>query len=190
MMKTFVAALISLSLVAGCATTETGQPRTAMQRAIGQCMMSVGVGAILGAVVGNNTGQGNAGRGALTGAAAGGAVCAVLLAMAGEEDRRRVEQAQVMAASTGQPQVAEYVGADGSVRRIETRAGPEQSMTLAAAASAADGSAAADASATVPATRICRSVNTSITVENKGSTQLPQTVCRDPATNSWAPLAA
>jgi surface antigen len=174
----------SLTL-AGCATTGGGVPPTAVQRAQGQCIASVAVGALLGAVIGNNTGSGNASRGAGRGALVGAGICAVLLAMASEEDRRRIQEAEYAALETGQPREDVYVGSDGKQRTIlvRTEAAPDKSWTFTPAASDAAQPAAAVVSST---TDICRYRQTTLTVQDTGSGTLDrELVCRNPQTRAW-----
>jgi outer membrane protein OmpA-like peptidoglycan-associated protein len=59
-------------LLAGCKTTNPYTGEEEMTNASQKAIMGAAGGAILGAVIGNNTGDGDAGRGAIIGAAAGG----------------------------------------------------------------------------------------------------------------------
>jgi len=85
----------SSMLLTSCATTSG--PKTAVQSAIGKCAVSVGAGALLGAVIGNNSGSGNAKKGAVIGALAGSGVCGFLLYRASEEDKARIAELELEA---------------------------------------------------------------------------------------------
>jgi len=87
--------LVSSLFFTSCATSNG--PKTAVQKALGQCVVSVGAGAVLGAVIGNNSGSGNAKKGALKGALAGSGVCAFLLYRASEEDKARIADLELEA---------------------------------------------------------------------------------------------
>mgnify|MGYP007080555079 CR=1 FL=1 len=108
-------------VLSGCATVDpANDTRTEVDKAIGRCIASVAVGTILGAVIGNNLGDGDAGRGAAIGAGAGGALCAVMMAVANEEDKRRIAALQMRTYEQGAPQVESYVGSDNRARTILT----------------------------------------------------------------------
>ncbi|RKR00440.1 hypothetical protein C7435_1648 [Maricaulis maris] len=96
----------------GCATT-SGGGGTAMDRAIRNCMLAVGAGALLGAVVGNNTGSGRAGRGATTGALIGAGACTLLVAVANEQDRARMRELELAAIQSNSAQRGNFVGPRG-----------------------------------------------------------------------------
>ena len=85
--------------ISACATTAE---QTAVQRAIGQCAVTVGGGALLGAVIGNNTGDGDAGTGAVIGAVAGAGACAFLLYRASEQDKQRIRELELAALNAEQ----------------------------------------------------------------------------------------
>jgi len=103
-MKTLSTITLAAALaLAGCATT--GGQQTAVQRAMGQCVATVGIGALAGAVIGNNTGSGNAQRGATVGALAGAGVCGFLLYRASEADKARIRQLEIAALNQPEPGV-------------------------------------------------------------------------------------
>ncbi len=180
-MKTSISVLACAALLAGCATTTAdGRPLTAVQRAQQRCLVSVGVGAVIGALANAD----NRRTGALTGAALGGVVCGVMVAMANEQDRAEIARLQAEALEKDERVTAQYVGEDGRERHIETRSYAAPALVLASATSAAAVSTTANASA--PATpRVCRYVETRLTVANVGSTQTRDLLCRNPATSSW-----
>lgn len=183
-MRRLAATVTIAALLAGCATTGAGgAPQTAMQRAVGRCMITVGLGAVLGAAIGNNTGSGNAGRGAVRGALAGGALCAVMMAMANAEDRARVAAVEAEALEKDEMVTAHYVGSDGRERVIESRSYAVPAPTLIATATAGDSTT--PAAATTTEARVCRATQTQLTVVDVGSTQVSDIVCRNPVTLAW-----
>jgi hypothetical protein len=103
-MKTLSIFTLAAALaLTGCATA--GGQQTAVQRAMGQCVATVGLGAIAGAVIGNNTGSGNAQQGATIGALAGAGVCGFLLYRASEADKARIRQLEIAALNQPEPGV-------------------------------------------------------------------------------------
>ncbi|MDP3800609.1 hypothetical protein [Brevundimonas sp.] len=183
-MRFATALILSISLIAsGCATTG-GAPPTAMQRAQGQCLAAGAISILAGAIIGNNSGSGDARRGAQRGALVGAGICAVLLAMASAEDQRRIREAEYAALETGQAREETYDGPDGKRRiiRVVPTAAPDRTWTFAPAA--ADQATPVAAQETL--TDICRYKQTTLTVETVGSGDLPQVlVCRNPQTRAW-----
>jgi hypothetical protein len=78
------------------ATQLDGQ--TAVERAVGKCVLVVAGGAVLGALLGGH----NAGRGAAIGAAVGGGACAAMLTIASQQDKARMRQLELQAANSGE----------------------------------------------------------------------------------------
>lgn len=177
----------SLILASACATANAdGTPLTAMQRAKQQCMWAVGIGAVGGAIIGNNTGDGNAGKGAAVGALAGGALCAVMLATASAEDQRRIAALETQALEAGAARQDSYVGADGKRRTFVVQAAPAADPMWSGAPSAADAATPASATEGAADPRICRTKQTTITVEGTGTGALgSELVCRNPETLAW-----
>src|SRR5205085_12541103 len=113
-------ALAASILLSGCATTSPGSvsspkipksaypvsKQTAMQRAIGGCVASVGIGAVAGAFLGSMSGR-NAGSTALLGAAVGAGACVALLYLADKEDQAHMAalEREAVVANTSQTQV-------------------------------------------------------------------------------------
>lgn len=189
-MRLIVVTTATASLIlSGCATTGGpggGAPQTAMQRTYGNCLIAIGAGAVLGAIIGNNTGSGNARRGAGTGALAGVGLCGVMMAMASAEDRRRIAEAEYAALETGQERLDTYVGDDGKQRSIlvRTQAAPDRSWAFTPAA--ADAAQPSSAEVAAPMTDICRYRQTTLSVEGAGTGALDQElVCRNPRTRAW-----
>jgi hypothetical protein len=116
--------------------------------------------------------------GAVFGAAAGGALCAVISAL-DEQDRARIRAAQIQAARTGQPQRVSYRGQDGLERQVEVRVTDVGASAKPSSAEPAKRSQAQVAAAS--GQRICRTLNTNVSVQTKGETDVPaQVVCRTP----------
>lgn len=189
-MRLIATTAVTASLIlSGCATTGgsgVGAPQTAMQRTYGRCLIAIGAGAILGAIIGNNTGSGNGRRGAGTGALAGAGICAVMMAMASAEDKRRIAEAEYAALETGQERLDTYMGSDGKERSIlvRTQAAPDRSWTFTPAATDAAQPASALVADTM--TDICRYRQTTLSVEGTGTGALDQElVCRNPRTRAW-----
>lgn len=157
----------------GCATTGTG-PRTAQEK-IARCLAVAGGSGLLGSIIGNNVGDGDARQGALIGAGIGGAACAAWTAFSGE-DQRRLEDAQRRAAVEGRTVDESWTGTDGKPRRVV--ASPAGSV-------ASNAPTAPSASATGA---VCRQVNTTATA-NGASDEATTTYCRD-ANGNWNPATA
>lgn len=156
-------ALVIASLVAGCATSDSsGQPKSELDKAIGRCVVSVGVGAVLGAIAGNNSGRGNAGRGAVIGAAAGGVICAVMLKVA--KDKDAILARQQAAVAQGVSQRTSFQGKEGQVE-VATRVRDAAPMP-----------AKGDAPP-----RVCRYADSTVTVSSGQAALAPQLYCRTDA---------
>lgn len=167
---TALAAMTALSGLTGCATTGS----RALDRANAQCVATILIGGVVGAAIGNNTGSGNAGRGAAIGLAAGGAACLILQAMATEEDRRRIAALEAEALEAGEFRQASYV-VNGKARTVQIHATP-----------ASDPLGSADGGG-----RQCRNLQTVITVQDIGSHNFgDEMVCRNPETLAWERVQA
>lgn len=160
-------------VVSGCASTSgtaTVASRTAMDRAIGQCVAGVVVGAGLGAVIGGITGGNNAaGRGALIGGAVGVGRCAVLVHVAAAEDRERVRQAEraaVLAASSRTTTISTKSGKTASVRTDVAPAPAKQNTAY----------------------TTCRYAQQTVTVEGQSASGERQLWCRT-ETGDWNPIS-
>ena len=167
--------LILSMTVGGCAGAGgDNQPRTALDRSVGQCMASVAVGALLGALIGSASR--NAGRGAAIGAGAGAVACAVIVAANNAEDRERIRQSRLAALQSGKDDTAQYTGKDGNSRIIRTSV-----QSIPTPASAPAGSNIFGPSPPAP---------THNTKQSKGAAeQDPGTVCPPPP-GDWVPLQA
>ena len=122
------------------------------------------LGTVIGAAAGGNRG---AAIGAGAGALAGGAACAVIAAL-DAQDKARIRQAQIEAASSSQPRYLSYNGSDGKSRTITVRPKPVPSGTQTAG-------------------RICRQTDGEASIQGTGQAELPpQLVCRTPG-GDWLP---
>ena len=167
-----VATLMIAALLTGaCATgprDSEGRPRTALDRSIGQCAVSIIGGALVGALLGAATRRGGAGTGAAIGAGVGTVACVIILAVNNEEDRERIRQAQQRAYQAGRSATVQYVGQDGAPRFIKTSV---EQLSIQPQASTGD----PNETFVGP----CRRAQTSITVGNKGTVALDsEVVCR------------
>jgi len=163
-----VAAAFALT---SCATTgNNGEPQTALDRSVNQCVASVVIGAIAGALVGAAAGGKNGvGKGALIGTGGGLVVCAVILAVNNEQDRAHIQQAQAQAVRNGTYQES-YVGSDNQPRFIKASFGPQAGpMNSKTTVSSPDGGVF---------TGPCRPLNTDISIPGKGTSQLSDYYCQ------------
>lgn len=182
--RPLAAFLVMALAVSGCASTgQPGEPRTALDRSVGQCAASLAVGAILGALVGAAAGGRNAaGQGAAIGAGAGAVACAVIIAANNAEDRERIRQSRLAALQSGKDDVTQYTAQDGSSHVVRTSV---QSVPVPAQPQVMAG-AAANGGITGP----CRRAQAQITIPGKGTAALePETVCRT-VQGDWVPLDA
>ncbi|HKO20810.1 MAG TPA: hypothetical protein VJU82_18190 [Acidobacteriaceae bacterium] len=166
------AVLTGALLISGCAgpVGPNGQPRTALERSVGTCLVSVGAGVLVDMLT-NNKRLG-------AGTAVGAGLCAVVLAMNNEEDKRRVHEAQLAALNAGKDGTESYVGQDGDERVIKTSVQPADTPANLDKQVASDG-----ANFVGP----CRRAQTEISVQGKGSASLdPEVVCRT-AQGDWLP---
>lgn len=158
--------------VAGCtsAVGPDGQPRSALERSVGTCIVSVGAGVLVDMLT-NNKRIG-------AGTVAGAGLCAVVLAMNNEEDKRRLRESQLAALNANADRTDSYVGQDGNQRTIKT--------TVAATSAPANLTAQAAASGE-KFVGPCRRTQTEISVQGKGSASLDsEVVCRT-AQGDWLP---
>ena len=172
----FLATTLTVTTVSTAA--QARPPRSSMDRAVAQCIGAVGFGALLGAVIGNNTGSGNAGRGAVAGAVVGAGACAIILAMRDRDDRRRIAELEAEAADADGTRYAEYQGSDGRNRQIKVDMTPVPEREL-------------DSRATtnIGPPRECRMRQTTLTVDGQETALTPEQICRDPVTRTWSLVA-
>ena len=199
--------LVGTLALSGCAgagmMSGGGAPRTAVERAMQECVGTVVVGAVGGAILGTALGGSrNTAAGAIIGGEAGTVACAALIAMANEEDKARIAQLEKASVAEGRGRVDTY-SKNGVERRVETRVyewranGPGP---VAAAsppkAPAAPKSKASKSSTSAPAEtastgeKLCRYVETKVEVSGQGSaTADKQLYCRT-AQGDWEPAVA
>lgn len=170
-LKRNIAAIVTAASMAlsGCATTGSGEPRTVEQK-IAACVGIVLAGAALGAIIGNNTGSGDAQRGAGRGALVGVGVCAIWWAFNNQRDRERIAQMQMAAASTGQPQSQRWIDPEGRERQVFVAPSTATEMLV--------------PNNGAPERRLCRQLNTTASVAG-ASDAMSETTCRNPD-GSWA----
>ncbi len=176
MMKTkCIAAVMAATLtLSGCATTGTAKLETVEQR-VGQCIAASLAGALVGAVVANNTGSGRADRGILPGLLVAGAACAAWQAFDSQQDKLRVQQAQLEALRTLQPQRVEYIDERNRAKVIQVS---DITQVADPRASAAGGTAPADGA---EEEAVCYSMATSLSTDGSNPALLKPTYCDDGA---------
>ncbi len=184
------------SVLTACANTP-GSPSSTLQvdNLASRCVVSVLASSLFGGVIGAATeGKGGAVAGVAIGAASGGALCAVMATL-DAQDRARIRAAEAEVASTGRPQVLSYNGEDGLVRHIAVRPSNPSSVSR-----PTDTQLSESPSSSVPSTKemsaqtaaangqkICRPVDTDVSIESKGQASLPtQLICREP-NGDWEP---
>ena len=164
------AAFVALSGCASGGLDVTGQPRSALERSVGTCLVSVGAGVLVDMLTNH--------RRIGAGTAVGAGLCAVVLAVNNEADKQRIRQSQLAALNAGQDRTDQYVGDDGNARVIKTSIHPSNLPSDLNAKLAPDGSKFVGP---------CRQTQTEISVQGKGSASLdPETVCRT-AQGNWQP---
>jgi hypothetical protein len=166
------AAMAVTMTLGGCATTGSNVPLTTEQKIAG-CIATVAAGALLGAVIGNNTGSGDSGSGAAWGAAAGGAACAVWLAFENEKDKRRLAEAQLAAINSNTTYTDTWTGDDGRPRTVTVVPSSETAYVP------APSSSSAEAAQTTVRPTPCRLVTTTAAVEGQVQ-QIEEVWCRTP----------
>lgn len=169
---------------AGCAGVGgNGAPLTALDRATQNCVGAMFLTTVGGVAIGAMTGGRRAVEGGAVGLAAGGVLCAVMLAVANEEDKKRILENERLAVAEGKARSQSYAK-DGVGRRIETRvydyAASAPQPTPAAKPSAAKKTAVTTAAAPAPPeARVCRYAETTIEVTGQGTASTDkQLYCR------------
>jgi predicted small secreted protein len=185
--------VVAATALAACATMQgSGVQQSALERSINQCLATIAIGAVLGAVINRN----NRGKGALIGAGAGTVACGVLVAINNERDKERVRQAQLAALNAGTQQTQQFVGQDGNTRIVQTSVKevptPQPAVytapTSRTPAVSSDYSASAKPAAESPDRFVgpCRSAQTTITSQGQ-SAELPADVFCRTAAGDWKP---
>jgi hypothetical protein len=163
--------------LAGCATMPGGQhQQSALDRSINQCVVAVGIGALLGALAANKS---NRGTGAVVGAGVGAVACGVLTAINNERDKQKISDAQFRALNAGVPQAEQFIGQDGQTKVVRTSV-REVATPPAPAMAAAQTSAASSDRFVGP----CRNAQTAITAQGQ-TAQLPADLYCRTASGDW-----
>lgn len=157
--------------------------RTAMDRAIGECVASVvisaGIGALAGAAL---NGRGGAGRGAIIGGVAGVGACAVLMQVAAAEDRARVREAELAAIKSNSSRTTSFANKSGKKVAVTTSVAtapvPKSRPT-------ASGTTTAKAK---PEFTACRYSQQTVSVEGQSASSQKQLWCRL-NTGDWKPIS-
>jgi len=190
-MKRAVALALIAALAGSCATgprDSEGHPRTALDRSIGQCVATMAISTIAGALLGAAINRRNgAATGAAIGAGAGAVQCAIIIALNNEQDRERIRQAEQAALVAGRSSTTTYLGSDGKQSTIQTRiaaaplpaslVGVTTGLTARASASPGLSAPAAPSMSTAGGETIvgpCRRVQQTITVADQGTASLPE----------------
>ena len=106
---------------------------TAMDRAIGNCIISVGFGAGFGAILGAAVGgERGAAQGAIAGGLIGAGRCAVLIQVAAAEDRERIREAELAAIEANRTTTETITTESGKSAVIKTVVSPAPIPTAAA----------------------------------------------------------
>jgi hypothetical protein len=170
-----IAVVLSASLVASSCAGQfdsNGRPRTAFERSIGTCIAAIGLGVLVD-VLSNKKRLG-------AGTVAGGAVCAVVMVLNNEQDKKRIHDSQVSAYTKGKSTTDTYVGADGARRTVhnDVQAVPTPAAFSNGAQVTKNG---------VTYVGPCRKSKTNIEVQGKGNFEGDsETVCRT-ADGDWLP---
>lgn len=187
--KIFIGAVGASLILSGCATT--GGQKTAVDRALSKCVLSVGGGALLGGIIGNNVGDGNAAKGAVIGGLAGAGVCGFILNRASKEDKERIRQLELAAleSQTTGKTVETFMATNGvdSVTVATTTSDVESSELPEKVASRMvnnDVQAASDADAGEARYTNCRYVQTDISVSTNTVSGAKELTCRT-ETGDW-----
>jgi len=170
MKKTFVRNMVGMtvgvSMISACATVG-GQPLTTQQKMM-SCATMVAGGAVLGAIIGNNVGDGDAGAGALAGGLIGAGACGVWLAFNNEADKRRMAEAQLAAIQQNETVSSSWKGADGRERSVTIVPSTETQMIPVSASGTQEPAAP----------MICRPLQTTASYNNNSDT-MTEIWCRD-----------
>ena len=175
-------AVAATTVLSGCETVSSTRPLTTEEKIVRCGAMVVG-SALLGAAIGNNTGDGDSKDGAKVGALIGGGACAVWLAFENAADKKRLAAARDEALRDGNVITTSWKGEDGRERSVHIMPSEETPMIEVSTGPSAP------PLATQP--RICRKINTTATVQGRSETH-EELWCRDengdyaPATKEMA----
>ena len=175
--RSFLAISLICQVTAACVGSGPNGQMTALDKSINECAGSLLIGTALGALAGAAINH-KAGQGALYGAGAGGVMCAVFLAMNNAQDKARVRQSEIAAATSGNATTDQYVGNDGATRVIKTSVQSVSPPVNLASNAGPNGEQFVGP---------CRRTQTNISVQGQGQASLdPEVVCRT-AQGDWLP---
>ena len=187
-MRALIGCLAALSLLALPTPAYAKQPRvaqSAVDKPIGACFLTVGLGALAGALLSKKKGNG-----ALVGAGVGGAICAILIASAKHKDKLIAAQRAAAASASQKPYFANYRDEDGQAHIIKavatdvTPLGPLQQVKY------TDESGAKAISPPLAEPQKCRMVDVTDNVNGSGATISGQLMCYNALTSKMEPYAA
>lgn len=190
-LKSSVRFLILVSLVAalsGCGDTTTlgnsGRPvqQTAVQKAISKCVLTVGGGALLGALIGDSK------KSAVGGALIGAGACAVFLEVASREDQARLAAAELAALKASRSNSRSFKTKSGKKATVRTKVKSAPVPQKTAQAGKITASVASKTSS-APSYTACRYAQQTISVEGKTSSAPQQLWCRV-STGDWQAVKA
>jgi hypothetical protein len=141
---------------------------TAMQKAIGECIVTIGAGALIGALLDKK-------RGAVAGAAIGGVGCVALIQVADKKDRARIaeEEARAVRANASRTQTIKTQSGKTATVKTVVRAAPKPKPTAAVSPTFAPAAQATAANVTA-----CRTVQQTISVGGASTKGPAQIWCR------------
>lgn len=196
LVRTVTAISLIALLVSGCTTTSSNTSsgatvtrtatvspvrQTEMQKAVGRCIATVGVGAVLGGVLGSLSGR-NTAAGAMAGAAVGAGACAVLVQVAAAEDQARIRELEREAIRANATQKRQITTKSGQVATVRTTVQPAPAPAVRAPAPAA-------APKATPQFTACRYSTQSVEVAGHAASASKQLWCRVDS-GEWQPVDA
>jgi hypothetical protein len=176
------------AMQAACTTTAESdagahEPRTSVEAAMQKCAGTMVVSTIGGALIGGMIGNRNSvATGALVGAGVGGVACAVMLAVANEEDKRRILENELEAVAAARAKVITY-DHEGVRRRVHTQV-TDQPRAATPAPARRDSPAMARAK---EAGVSCRYAQTTIEVTGQGTTTTDKQLYCKNTVGKWQP---
>lgn len=205
-MRSFGMAISFTAILSGCADTTGGTNRpgatqqTATERAIGKCVVAVGGGALLGALIGDSK------KDALIGAGIGATACAVMLQVASREDKARLAAAEQAALRANRAATQSFTTTGGKQATVRTsvkatsvpnslRASSKPASVRTSAKPAAKPEAApvqakpSVQAAAEPNYTACRYTSQTISIEGQSSATPQQLWCRVD-TGDWQAVSA
>src|SRR3569832_1169782 len=109
-----IAAMLAAVMLVSCAMgswDKDGHPRTALDRSIGQCIATMAISTIAGALLGAAINRRNgAATGAAIGAGAGAVQCAIIFSLNNDQDLQRIRDAEQAAYNSCRSTTTQFVG--------------------------------------------------------------------------------